>query len=443
MPKKNIIIEKLPAMPKKPELIRVAAYARVSADKDAAFHSLEAQTEYYEQCVSAHPDWQLVGIYSDNGISGTTINRPEFQRMLQDCWDGKIDLIITKSITRFARNTVVLLESVRELKRLGVDVYFEKENMHSISPDGELLLTLLAMYAEEEARSASENQRWRIQKRFENGEPWVGKMLGYRLENGRLVIVPEEAEIVRQIFSGYLSGMRQYSIAKKLKLQGISSASGNIWSGASIRRILTNEKYTGNMILQKTYRKDFRDKTYRKNRGERCKYYVENSHEAIIDQEAFDEVQEEMARRAVKYNHTPETVRSEPHLFCGILQCGICGCHYKHYRTNAKKYDKSVWACPSYYAMGKDICPAQQIPEDILIEKTIDVLSVPALNRETLLKRVRQIIVPAHNRLRYILQDGTEIEVVWQHRSRRESWTPEMREKARQRALAQHRKEEN
>lgn len=152
-------IEEIPASPKKPKITRVAAYARVSSDKDAAFHSLEAQTEYYQNYIAAHPNWELVAIYSDNGISGTTIHRPEFQRMLQDCREGKIDLIITKSVTRFARNTIILLETIRELKKLGVDCYFEKEDMHSISPDGELLLTLLAMYAEEEARSASENQK--------------------------------------------------------------------------------------------------------------------------------------------------------------------------------------------------------------------------------------------------------------------------------------------
>ena len=435
-------ITELPAKPKEQQITRVAAYARVSSDKDAAFHSLEAQTEYYKQYVAAHPGWQLVGIYSDNGISGTTINRPEFQRMLQDCRDGKIDLVVTKSITRFARNTVILLETIRELKRLGVDTYFEKENMHSISPDGELLVTLLAMYAEEEARSASENQRWRIQKRFENGEPWVGKMLGYRLENGQLVVVPEEAEIDRQIFSDYLSGIGQSCIAKKLKLQGFAPASGNIWSRTSIRTILMNEKYTGNMLLQKTYRKDFRSKTTLNNHGERRKYYVEHSHEAIIDQETFELVQAEMARRAAKYNHAPETARSEPHLFCGILQCGFCGHHYKYYRTNAKKYDKSIWACPNYYTMGRNICPAQKIPEDILIEETLEVLGVPALNREILLERLRQIIVAAHNQLRYILHDGTVVDVQWRHRSRRESWTPEMRETARQRALARHGKED-
>lgn len=435
-------ITELPAKPKERQITRVAAYARVSSDKDAAFHSLEAQTEYYEQYVAARPGWQLVGIYSDNGISGTTINRPEFQRMLQDCRDGKIDLVVTKSVTRFARNTVILLETIRELKRLGVDVFFEKEDMHSISPDGELLVTLLAMYAEEEARSASENQRWRIVKRFENGEPWVGKMLGYRLENCQLVVVPEEAEIVRQIFSYYLSGLGQANIAKKLKLQGVSPTSGNTWSRTSIRAILMNEKYTGCMILQKTYRKDFRSKITLSNHGERRKYYVEHSHEAIIDQETFELVQAEMTRRAAAHKHTPGTTRSEPHLFCGILQCGLCGHYYKHYRTNAKKYDKSVWACPSYYTMGKDICPAQKIPEDILIEKTMEVLGVSSLNRDILLERVRQIIAPAHYQLRFILRDGTVVDAQWRHRSRRESWTDEMKETARQRTLAQNKKEE-
>ena len=174
-------IEEIPPRPRPPQMTRVAAYARVSSDKDAAFHSLEAQTEYYRNYVATHPNWELIAIYSDNGISGTTTQRPEFQQMLTDCRAGKIDLVITKSITRFARNTLILLEAIRELKKLGVDCYFEKENMHSISPDGELLLTLLAMYAEEEARSASENQKWRVQKLHNQGKPAGGHTFDYRL----------------------------------------------------------------------------------------------------------------------------------------------------------------------------------------------------------------------------------------------------------------------
>lgn len=435
-------IEEIPAKPKEQKIIRVAAYARVSSDKDAAFHSLEAQTEYYRDYVAAHPEWELVSIYSDNGISGTTINRPELQRMLQDCREGKIDLVITKSVTRFARNTVILLETIRELKKLGIDCYFEKEDMHSISPDGELLLTLLAMYAEEEARSASENQKWRIRKRFENGEPWVGKMLGYRLDNGKLVVIPEEAEIVRQIFMDYLSGMGLYRIAKKLILQKVQPDNGNAWSGTSIRRILTNEKYTGNLLLQKTFVPDFRTKVSKINHGEARKYYVENSHEAIIDQETFDAVQVELLARAASRKRNGAEVIPPYHLFHGLILCGYCGRLYGYHRTNIKKYDKAVWTCPSFYIMGKDVCPSQKIPEDILITKTKEVLGVDELNRDVLLDQVQQIIVPANHHLQYILKDGRTVDVEWRHRSRSESWTREMREAARQRALERHRKED-
>ena len=183
---------------------RVAAYARVSSDKDAAVHSLSSQISYYNEYISNHVGWEFVGVYADEGITGTKDNRPEFVRMLEDCRKGKIDLVITKSITRFARNTVVLLDTIRELKLLEIDVFFEKENMHSISKNGELMLTLLAMYAEEESRSASENQKWRIRKMFEEGRPNTGRMLGYYLKDGQLTIIPEEAEVVRMIFKDYL-----------------------------------------------------------------------------------------------------------------------------------------------------------------------------------------------------------------------------------------------
>lgn len=434
-------ITEIPAKPKEQKAIRVAAYARVSSDKDAAFRSLEAQTEYYEDYVAAHSGWELAGIYSDNGISGTIVNRPEFQRMLEDCRAGKIDLVITKSITRFARNTVVLLQTVRELKRLGVDCYFEKETMHSISPDGELLLTLLAMYAEEEARSASENQLWRIKKKFENGEPWVGKMLGYRLIDGKLVTVPEEAEIVQRIYREYLSGMGIYMIAKRLILEGVSPENGNTWNTNSIRKILTNEKYIGNMILQKTFRPDFRTKVGKINRGEVRKYCVEGSHEAIIDPATFEQVQTEMEERAKKHRYAVNAPNEKAHLFSGLIRCGYCGYRFKHYRTNAGKYDKSVWACQRYYTLGKAICPAQRIPEDILIEKTQEVLGVDFVDHEIIMDRIRKILVPAKNTLHFILTDGTSVEIMWEHRSRRNSWTPEMREAARKRTIEQHRRE--
>ena len=436
-------VVEVPAKPKERKTARVAAYARVSADKDAAFHSLKAQVDYYKEYVAAHPDWELADIYSDNRISGTIIERPEFQRMLEDCRAGKIDLVVTKSVTRFARNTVVLLETIRELKTLGIDCFFEKEQMHSISPDDELLLTLLAMYAEEEARSASENQKWRVQKKFKKGEPWVGKMLGYRLVNGRLTVVPEEADIVRQIYTDYLSGMGRSAIAKKLMHQGVAPESGNIWSITSILNILSNEKYTGNMILQKTYRPDFRTKKSKRNNGEVKMYRVKHSHEPIITQQTFDAVQAEMKKRRTKYvkQKSNRSNTSKQRLFCGLIRCGNCGYTFWHRRTNAKKYDKDIWTCPRYYHLGKAVCPAQIIPESILIEKTKEILGVDSLNRTLLMQAVQRIIVPEHNRLVYYLTNGDVIETVWKHASRRNSWTPEMRQKAREKTLERYRKE--
>ena len=431
-------IEIILAKSQQAKLLRVAAYARVSADKEAAFHSLSAQKEYYEKYVSSHPNWELVGLYSDNGISGTTSNRPEFQRMLTDCREGMIDLVVTKSITRFARNTVVLLETVRELKTLGVDCYFEKENMHSISPDGELLLTLLAMYAEEEARSASENQIWRIKKRFEQGKPWVGDMLGYRLIDGEMIIIPEEAEIVRKIFEYYISGMGFYKIAKALTLEGIPPQRGDYWAGSTIYQILRNEKYKGDMMLQKTYRRDFISKSSLINHGEKPRYYVRNSHQPIISPELFDAVQQEIAKRKESSDMQKSNSKkcAEPDkLFTGLIVCGDCGGKYLRRFTSDKKYRRPVWICYRFYRIGKHVCQSQQIPESILIAKTKEVLGTEELTKETIAEHVRQIYVPEHNHLVYVLKDGSEVNVTWEHVSRSASWTPEMKERARQQAL--------
>ena len=434
-------ITEIPAKPQEKRTIRVAAYARVSSDKDAAFHSLEAQTAYYEEYVFARSDWELVGIYSDNGISGTIINRPEFQRLIEDCRAGKIDLVVTKSITRFARNTVILLETIRELKALGIDCYFEKENLHSISPDGELLLTLLAMYAEEEARSASENQLWRIRKKFENGEPWVGNMLGYRLVDGKLIVIPEEAEIVRQIFHDYANGMGRNKIIKKLTAQGITPMFNGHWTINSIGKILINEKYVGNMLLQKTYRKDFRCKTDSVNHGEVRQYYVENSHEAIVDKETFAKVQKRLRLNREKYQK-----REKNHLFNGIIHCALCGRIYSFRYSNTGKYRKPIWMCPTFKELGKDVCPAQQIPESILISKTKTVLGLnetDELTFEQIHKEIAAIYVPEHNNLVYELNNGTIVDILWEHISRKNSWTPEMRQTARERTLAQNAERRN
>ncbi len=432
-----LIIEEIPAKPKDQRLVRVAAYARVSSDKDAAFHSLEAQTEYYEEYVGNHSNWELVGIYSDNAISGTTIKRPEFQRMLKDCRDGKIDLIVTKSVTRFARNTVILLQTIRQLKALGVDCFFEKENMHSLSPDGELLLTLLAMYAEEEARSASENQKWRIQKLYEQGKPAGGHTYGYRLINGVYVVEPSEAEQVREVFRLYLSGLGFTRVARTMIEKGIPSPLGSTWSATTIRGLLQNERYVGDMLLQKKYRENFRTKRNLVNTGELKKIFVKHSHEPIIDRDVFESVQQEIIRRGkYKPRRNPEHDNSKK-LFRGLIICGDCGGRYcRSYKAN-----KAVWICNKYDKYGKAICQSQQIPENILIEQTEKILSEKDLTADLIKSRINQILVPEHNHLIYELKDSSTVEVFWQHRSRSQSWTPEMRQLARERALRQYGKE--
>ena len=413
---------------------RVAAYARVSSDKDAQLHSLSAQVSYYNSYIGSLEDWEFAGVYADEALTGTKDNRPEFQRMLADCRDGKIDMIITKSITRFARNTVTLLATIRELRDLGIDVYFEKENIHTLSADGELMITLLAAYAQEESYNVSENQKWRIRRMFEQGRPNTGRMLGYRLKDGVLQIVPEEAEIVKMIFNDYLSGMGRNAIMKKLIRMGVPTLSGGQWRENTLLQILTNEKYTGDMLLQKTYSVDHLTKKQMINRGERRRYYIENSHEPIIDKETFAKVQQELARRAEKFQ--PNAPFSGEYPFTGLIRCGFCGGYFRRKIANAgSKYAKPVWICNTFNTYGKDVCSAQQIPEKILMEKTSKVLGTADWDRETLLSYISEIWVPEHNLLMYVFRDGHTEEVAWQNPSRRESWSEEMKQTARERQL--------
>lgn len=413
---------------------RVAAYARVSSDKDAQLHSLSAQVSYYNSYIGSREDLEFAGVYADEALTGTKDNRPEFQRMLADCRNGKIDMIITKSITRFARNTVTLLATIRELRDLGIDVYFEKENIHTLSADGELMITLLAAYAQEESYNVSENQKWRIRRMFEQGRPNTGRMLGYRLKNDVLQIVPEEAEIVKMIFNDYLSGMGKNAIMKKLVRMGVPTLSGGQWRESTVLGILTNEKYTGDMLLQKTYRLDHISKKVMVNRGEKRKYFVENSHEPIIDKDTFAKVQQELARRAEKFQ--PNAPFSSEYPFTGLIRCGFCGGYFRRKIANAgSKYAKPVWICNTFNTYGKDICSAQQIPEKILIEKTSEVLGTAGWDRETLLSYISEIWVPEHNLLMYVFRDGSTEEVAWQNPSRRESWSDEMKQTARERQL--------
>ncbi len=413
---------------------RVAAYARVSSEKGEALHSLSAQISYYNEYISNHIGWEFAGVYADEGISGTKDSRPEFQRLLADCRKKRIDLVITKSITRFARNTVMLLDTIRELKLLNIDVLFEKENLHSLGVNGELMLTLLAMYAEEEARSASENQKWRIQKMFEEGRPNTGRMLGYCLKDGQLTIIPEEAEIVRMIFDDYLSGMGRLAIAKKLNAIHVPTVRGcDDWREGSIYRILHNEKYTGDMILQKTYVEDFRTKKGVINRGEKRKYFVENSHEAIISKKIFERAQAEAERRKAKIKLPEKRMKT---IFTGMLICACCGKHFNRRVANAStKYAKPAWICATFMRKGKKYCNNRQIPEKILIAKTKEVLGLPSLEDIDLKDYISEIVCGKDYDLTYIMNSGAEVKTIWHPYSRKDSWNEEMRQQARNRTL--------
>lgn len=289
-----------PSMPVIMRKKRVAAYARVSLDSERLMHSLSAQVSYYSEYIQKNPHWIYAGVYADEGISGTqTDKRDEFNRLMKDCEDGKIDIILVKSISRFARNTVDLLSAVRHLKSLGIDVIFEKENINSMSNDGELMLSILASFAQEESRSISENVKWGTRKRFEKGIPnGRVRVFGYKWEDDILVVVPEEAEIVKRIYSEFIGGKVPRAIANGLNDNGITTRMGCKWSDFGIRTILQNVTYTGNMLLQKVFVDDPITKHRKTNRGELPRYFVENTHEPIIEKNIFDKAQAEFEKRS-------------------------------------------------------------------------------------------------------------------------------------------------
>ncbi len=422
------VIEKINyPVPTAPKLTRVAAYARVSSGKDAMLHSLSAQVSYYNRMIQHHPGWIFCGVYADEALTGTKDTREQFQKLLADCRAGKVDLVVTKSISRFARNTLTLLKTVRELKAFGVDVYFEKQNIYSLSSDGELILTILASYAQEESLSASENQKWRVRQSFQNGIPWNGTMLGYRYEDGTLVVHPQEAEVVRQIFDSYLDGLGAVAIAKALNAQGIPSRFGNKWSRSSIMRVLNNYTYTGNLLLQTTYRDNHLTKRRQQNNGQLPKYHIKDSHEEIISLRQFNAVQEEMRRRAKKY--TPPYVPKNTYPFAGKLICAGCG---KHYRRKIKETGP-VWICPTYNTQGKSACPSKAIPEKILMATTAEALGLDVFDPDAFLSKITEVRVENGNRLEFLFTDGTESVKRWQDRTRAESWTEEMKYAARER----------
>lgn len=287
-----------PPVPSMPTRKRVAAYARVSVEKGRPLHSLSAQVSYYSAFIQKHPEWEYVGVYADKGETGTLAGRSEFQRLIADCEAGKVDIVLTKSISRFARNTVDLLETVRRLRELDIEVRFEEQNIHSLSGDGELMMTILASFAQEESRSLSENVKWAIRKGFKEGKTNSFNIYGYRWDGEKFVVEPAEAEVVKLIYANFLNGLSAEQTARQLSEMGVKSYTGlPEFSATSVRAILRNDKYTGVLRLQKTYIENHITHRYMINHGELPIYLVEDAHEAIIDKVTFKAVQAEQARR--------------------------------------------------------------------------------------------------------------------------------------------------
>lgn len=344
---------------------RVAAYARVSTDQEEQLTSYEAQVDYYTNYIKSRDDWEFVDVYTDEGISGTSTKRRDgFKKMVDDAMAGNIDLIITKSVSRFARNTVDSLTTIRSLKEIGCECYFEKENIWTFDGKGELLLTIMSSLAQEESRSISENVKWGHRKRFADGKVSLAysTFLGYKKgEDGNLEIDEEQAVVVRRIYRDFLSGSTPLIIAKSLMKDGIKSPMGNDrWNASTVRNILKNEKYKGDALLQKHYTVDFLTKKQKKNEGEVPQYYVENSHEAIISPEMFEIVQLEFERRSGlngKYSGTD--------ILTSKIICGECGGSYgaKVWHSN-DKYRKKIYQCNRKYNGEKCTTPIL-IKEDI------------------------------------------------------------------------------
>ncbi|MDY5026861.1 MAG: recombinase family protein [Oliverpabstia sp.] len=407
---------------------RVAAYARISMESERMHHSLSAQISYYNALIQKKPEWEFAGVYADDGISGTGIaKRTEFQRMLADCEAGKINIILTKSIQRFARNTVDLLETVRHLKDIGVEVRFEKENINSMSGDGELMLSILASFAQEESRSISENVKWGTKKRFEQGIPnGHFQIYGYRWEGDHLVVEPKEAKIVKLIFDNFMNGLSAESTEKQLEEMGVKSYKGVHFSNSSIRQILSNVTYTGNLLFQKEYVSDPITGKSKKNNGEMPQYWVENTHEAIIPMEIFQAVQKERQRRrelGVLANWSINTS-----CFTSKIKCPICG---KSYRRSGKRQRKDsnevyyIWICRTKSEKGAKFCDAKSIPEKKLKAVCAEALGLNEFDETQFSERVRQITVIGDDTLEFYFTDGTVIQKKWKSTAKTDWWTEE------------------
>lgn len=399
MPKITRIEPGIKSLPAKK---KVAAYARVSKDTERLMHSVSAQVSYYSDLIQKNPEWEYAGVYADSGITGTLVaGRGEFGRMLDDCEAGKIDIILCKSISRFARNTVDLLNTVRHLKDIGIEVRFEKEQINSMSGDGELMLSILASFAQEESRSISENVKWGIHKRFKNGEIGAANkhILGYRYddEQKKYVIIPEEAESVRWMFQMYIDGVTLRDIADRMNNAGIHTTLGNDFQEASVRQLIFNEVYAGDIRRQKCYVEDPITKRKVPNQGELPQYYMTDCHEAIIDRETYAKVKAEMERRASLLNPT--------YCFTGKIKCGNCGMNFTRRKSTVKGKEYVAWFCRAKKEPGM-ACTSHNYSEDTLTKACAEMMGTDGFDEEAFSESVRCLTSLADGSLEMQLYGG-------------------------------------
>ena len=362
--------------------LRVAAYCRVSTETEEQNLSYEVQVAHYTEFIKKNTEWEFAGIFAGDGISGTnTKKREEFNRMIEECMEGNIDLVITKSISRFARNTLDCLKYIRQLKEKYIAVYFEKENINTMDAKGEVLLTIMASLAQQESQSLSQNVKLGLQYRYQQGKVQVNhnRFMGYtKDEEGNLIIVPEEAEIIKRIYREYLEGKSLVGIGRDLEKDGILTAAGKPrWRPETIKKILLNEKYIGDALLQKTFTVDFLTKKRVKNEGHVPQYYVENSHEAIIPKELFLQAQEELHRRSNIYTGADKNKRiySSKYALSTITFCGDCGDIYRRVYWNIHGRKEFVWRCVTRIEQGPEVCKNRTVKEAELYDAVMTAIN--------------------------------------------------------------------
>lgn len=394
-----------------PKKRRVAAYARVSTDHEEQLTSYEAQVDYYTNYIQGRNDWIFAGVYTDEGITGTNTKRREgFKSMVADALAGKFDLIVTKSVSRFARNTVDSLTTIRQLKENSIEVYFEKENIWTFDGKGELLLTIMSSLAQEESRSISENCTWGQRKRFSDGKVTVpfARFLGYdRGADGNLVLNENEAVIVRRIYSMYLQGMTPHGIAARLTEDGVKSPGGkDKWNQGAVKSILTNEKYKGDALLQKSYMVDFLTKKKKVNEGEIPQYYVEGNHEAIVSPEVYDMVQREMESRCKNKRH------SGVHMFSGKIRCGNCGSWYgSKVWHSTDKYRKVIWQCNHKFSR-EHRCTTPHLTDEDVQRYFVSAVNQLFSQKDTVLKSLDAGLKEAFDLTDLLMQEENQTEKV-------------------------------